>query len=170
MNLALPWQIRQCLVVRHAFSVRKFFWETLFYAVCVHIRVGRKFTFTSMLFKLQRKQNLTQKLICWLLLFKVVNDLVFSGSSDQSVHAHNIHVSCAAAVEGRFRWDSKAWRLPLPPCLLPLSSKAPYACMCSWVISNLDILTHQKELIREKPRVYGRFHLNACFELGALSV
>ena len=25
--------------------------------------------------------------------FKVVNDLVFSGSSDQSVHAHNIHVS-----------------------------------------------------------------------------
>lgn len=24
---------------------------------------------------------------------EVVNDLVFSGSSDQSVHAHNIHVS-----------------------------------------------------------------------------
>lgn len=28
-----------------------------------------------------------------LVFFKVVNDLVFSGSSDQSVHAHNIHVS-----------------------------------------------------------------------------
>ena len=27
------------------------------------------------------------------LCMKVVNDLVFSGSSDQSVHAHNIHVS-----------------------------------------------------------------------------
>lgn len=25
--------------------------------------------------------------------FQVVNDLVFSGSSDTSVHAHNIHVS-----------------------------------------------------------------------------
>ncbi len=24
---------------------------------------------------------------------QVVNDLVFSGSSDQSVHAHNVHVS-----------------------------------------------------------------------------
>lgn len=27
------------------------------------------------------------------IFLKVVNDLVFSGSSDQSVHAHNIHVS-----------------------------------------------------------------------------
>lgn len=29
----------------------------------------------------------------FVLFCKVVNDLVFSGSSDQSVHAHNIHVS-----------------------------------------------------------------------------
>ena len=35
------------------------------------------------------------KLLCgvFFLFSKVVNDLVFSGSSDQSVHAHNIHVS-----------------------------------------------------------------------------
>lgn len=30
---------------------------------------------------------------CCCCCFQVVNDLVFSGSSDTSVHAHNIHVS-----------------------------------------------------------------------------
>lgn len=33
------------------------------------------------------------KLLMVFVFCKVVNDLVFSGSSDQSVHAHNIHVS-----------------------------------------------------------------------------
>lgn len=33
---------------------------------------------------------------------KVVNDLVFSGSSDQSVHAHNIHVSLIYKVRMTF--------------------------------------------------------------------
>uniref|UniRef100_A0A4W3GBY0 Uncharacterized protein n=1 Tax=Callorhinchus milii TaxID=7868 RepID=A0A4W3GBY0_CALMI len=44
------------------------------------------------------------------LCMKVVNDLVFSGSSDHSVHAHNIHVSLAPCWWGVWGWLVQVYR------------------------------------------------------------
>lgn len=52
----------------------------------------------------EETRSLILNLTHYIFLFKVVNDLVFSGSSDQSVHAHNIHVSPVGIKKSLIEW------------------------------------------------------------------